>query len=203
MRPLRLAARELTVGRQGTGTSGTTTWTYDQVGNLTSVTNTFEYATSSYGYDRVGRIVSTTDSGGTTTYGYRHRRRAGHDAVPAPEWRDGLQGSARNAGLAASSTMSTKAAAVFASRASLARPGDELFTQGAKQVFFVDGAIPSHDCGQVSRERQHLRGRRSSAVGAAHRRPCHHSTHVLQSEFRIVAVPRQFLRASKHGTCRG
>ncbi|GGC18607.1 type IV secretion protein Rhs [Cellulomonas carbonis] len=61
-----------TAGRQGTRTdgSGTTTWTYDQVGNLRSVTNTFDNATIAYTYDRVGRMVSTTDSGGTTTYGY-------------------------------------------------------------------------------------------------------------------------------------
>ncbi|MHA7175801.1 hypothetical protein ACX80D_04035 [Arthrobacter sp. Sr24] len=48
--------------------SGTTTYTYDQMGRLISRTNTAGGGTISYSYDRASNLASTTDSRGTTTY---------------------------------------------------------------------------------------------------------------------------------------
>lgn len=50
--------------------SGTTTYTYDQLGQLTSRVNTAGGGTISYGYNTSYELISTTDARGTTTYDY-------------------------------------------------------------------------------------------------------------------------------------
>jgi YD repeat-containing protein len=54
-------------------TTGTTTWTYDPLGRLTSRTATSGGGTLSYGYDRSSNLSSVSDAHGTTTYSYDTR----------------------------------------------------------------------------------------------------------------------------------
>lgn len=50
--------------------SGTSTYTYDELGHLKSKVNTAGGGTISYGYDLAGAVASETDGHGTTTYQY-------------------------------------------------------------------------------------------------------------------------------------
>jgi RHS repeat-associated protein len=50
--------------------NGTTTYTYDHLGHLTSVTNTAGGGTIRYTYDKAGALASVADARGSTSYSY-------------------------------------------------------------------------------------------------------------------------------------